>query len=152
MSVGIQVEARGFVKAQSALRRLADADLHDLLDNIGSEIEEQTHNRSRNEKTSPEGDAWAKLSPKYERWKAKRTSGVGKGGGLLMLTGDMDDSIQYFVTGDELEIGTNLIYGATHQYGDKDRNIPARPFLGLSHENQDDIEDLVTNFFEELIT
>ena len=28
--------------------------------------------------------------------------------------------------------GTNLIYAATHHYGDPGRNIPARPFLSVS--------------------
>ena len=31
--------------------------------------------------------------------------------------------------------GTNLIYAATHQFGDPDRDIPARPYLGASGED-----------------
>jgi phage gpG-like protein len=33
-------------------------------------------------------------------------------------------------------VGTNLIYGATHQFGDEERGIPARPYLGLSDDDR----------------
>ena len=31
--------------------------------------------------------------------------------------------------------GANLVYAAAHQFGDPERNILARPFLGASNEN-----------------
>ena len=37
--------------------------------------------------------------------------------------------------------GTNLVYAATHQFGDPERNILARPFLGASGEDNRFIVD-----------
>lgn len=47
------------------------------------------------------------------------------------VTGDLRRSIGHEVHPTELEavVGTNLIYGATHEFGDPGRNIPARPYL-----------------------
>jgi phage gpG-like protein len=36
--------------------------------------------------------------------------------------------------------GTNLVYAATHQHGDKKRGIPARPFAVVSDETKDEME------------
>ena len=33
--------------------------------------------------------------------------------------------------------GTNVVYAATHHFGDEERSIPARPFLGLSADARD---------------
>lgn len=32
-------------------------------------------------------------------------------------------------------IGTNVVYAATHEFGDKSRNIPARPFLAPAYKD-----------------
>lgn len=42
-----------------------------------------------------------------------------------------------------MAVGTNEVYGPTHQFGDGNRNIPARPFLGLP--DADDVLDIVEN-------
>ena len=60
------------------------------------------------------------------------------------------DSIQFIAGANEVEVGTNLIYGAIHQFGGAEVgiDIPARPYLGISAENAADIEAVVVDFIE----
>jgi phage gpG-like protein len=50
------------------------------------------------------------------------------------------------VVGDEVEIGSNLIYAATHQMGDEERNIPARAYLGLSDDDESELQEVIDDF------
>ena len=51
--------------------------------------------------------------------------------------------MRYHATTDRLEFGTDRKYGATHQFGDPRRNIPARPFLGLSDDDHREVLDIL---------
>lgn len=70
-------------------------------------------------------DGWDPLSPVTI---AMRGGGdhilqvAGPAGGLL-------GSINYQAHSDRVEIGTNKIYAAVHQFGHEPGNIPARPFI-----------------------
>ena len=66
----------------------------------------------------------------------------GSGQGLLQSEGDLLDSIQYLVDREKVEIDSNLVYAATHQYGDKARGISARTYLELSDEDERELEEL----------
>ena len=57
------------------------------------------------------------------------TKGVAK---ILQNTGRLKKSINSAHDNKEAKVGTNLIYATTHNYGLKKKNIPARPFMGLS--------------------
>ena len=48
----------------------------------------------------------------------------------------------------EREAGTNLVYAATHQFGDPERIIPARPFLGVSDEDNRFIVDTLVRHID----
>jgi phage virion morphogenesis protein len=128
------------------LRDLSKADKHDILDQIGGVVETQSRERIEVTKTGPDGSAWPGLDPVYEAWKEKVSSG-----GLLVLFDNLRDSLQYEVVGDEVFIGSNMKYAATHQYGDPKRKIKARPYLGLSEEDGDEIEEVVANYLQDLI-
>ncbi len=41
--------------------------------------------------------------------------------------------------------GTNVPYARAHQYGDPTRNLPARPFLGVSARGQQELATALTN-------
>ena len=43
-----------------------------------------------------------------------------------------DEQVFEFLRGGVI-VGTNVIYAGVHQFGDEDRNIPARPFLPIEH-------------------
>jgi phage virion morphogenesis protein len=133
----VSVEAAGLNKLDAFIGRLTDTYFDPLLDSIGALIVSQTEERIARTKTSHGEVPWQALSPAY----AKRKK---KGGGILELNGDLRDSLVHLVTGKtSVQIGTNLIYAATHQFGDPKRNIPQREFLGLSAMNEMEINELV---------
>ena len=53
------------------------------------------------------------------------------------------------VDGDQVTVGSVKEYAATHQYGDEERNIPARPYLGLSERDVGELGELVEEFVAE---
>lgn len=127
------------------LDRLSHIDTTDLLESVGAVVESQIRRRIKHEKKSPDGEAWEELSPRYAKRKKKVSSG-----GLLELHGGLLDSIQFEVRGDTLVEGSNLIYSWTHQIGDESRGIPDRPYLGLSPEDGDEIEETVIDWLKEM--
>lgn len=141
--VGIVLD-KEFARLADRLERLADLKLGELLDLMGSEVENQTRRRIESEKTDPEGSPWPEWS---ERYAATRRNGKK----LLEGEGDLLDSITFEVGADDVVIGTNLIYGAIHQFGGEEVGIPieARPYLGLSSENKDDVLALLDDWLDE---
>ncbi|MBI2278152.1 MAG: phage virion morphogenesis protein [Dechloromonas sp.] len=77
----------------------------------------------------------------------------------LVDTGLLQDTIRYQVSSDgsSVEIGTNRFSGewdggaAVHQFGSKDGDIPARPFLGLSSSDRADVLDILQHFLNQSI-
>ena len=92
---------------------------------------------------SPEGTKWA---PSIRATKQGRKT--------LTKTADLKDSIRAQVDESGAAVGTNLVYAATHQFGDertiraKQRNIPARPFLGISKDDEEGIKTILDEVFE----
>lgn len=110
------------------------------------------------ETKTPDGAAWSRSIRASEN-----------GGVTLTMSGALKGSIHARATEEGAEVGTNLIYAATHQFGDSGRtiraknkpylafsyhgstirkkqvtvNIPARPFLGISEEDRQEIKSLV---------
>lgn len=125
------------------LERLAQLDTAPLLEGIGAEIESQTRRRIAIDKASPANDPWPDWSAEYAE---TRHSGQS----LLQGDGHLLDSITYEVQGDNVLVGSPLIYAATHQYGDPDRGIEQREFLGLEGQDLDDVVGLVDDYLESL--
>jgi phage gpG-like protein len=88
----------------------------------------------------PSGAPW--LPPKPETVARRKRS---KGSQALIDTMAMMDSIypSSIITDDRLEVGTNAIQARVHQEGSLARNIPARPFLGISVQDEGDVRDLL---------
>ena len=124
---------------KAELKRLAAklGDLRPFFKDVGETLLNSTRNRFHT-LIAPDGDPWKPLSPAYRARKPRHKdkpltlSGVLRG----MLTKQVDQ--------DSLRLGTPLIYGATHQFGRG--AIPARPFLGLSAEDRDDLLDALREY------
>lgn len=145
MSATFYIRTEGFNRSRNALLQLSNpGQMVDLLENIGALVESQTRRRIQEEKTGPDGKAWQAWSDRYARNRPGGRSLLQSEGGLL-------DSIQYLVTDGEVEVGSNLIYAATQQYGDDARGIPARPYLGISDENEAEIDELLQDHYRELL-
>lgn len=142
MSVAIHL-SEPLARRLEELRERIGAGLPDLLHALGGVVASQVHGRIRQEKTAPDGTPWPLWSPRYQ---ATRHGGHG----LLMGEGDLDESIQHFLTGpDTVVIGSPLVYAATHQFGDEGRGIPARPFLGYSARDERDLNEVIDEWLRE---
>lgn len=125
------------------LRALVDAgeDLEPAFIDIGEGLLNSTHDRWE-QQVDPEGNPWEPLDPKYQARKKKNADKI------LVLEGYMRDTLAYNTTRSSLELGTTVEkYGATHQYGDEERGIPARPYLGFSDDDDQMIEDILLDHF-----
>lgn len=148
--VAIVTDLGGIARLQARMARLALYNTDDLLDAVGAEVESQTRRRISEERTTPAGKDWPAWSPV--------TAGMRGGGhSLLQYSGDLIGSIQYTVDGTRVEVGSNLVYAAIQNFGGKKSSfphlwgdIPVRTFLGISAENEQDIEAIVDGFIDRL--
>ena len=100
---------------------------------------------------SPEG-AWQPLkiigmseSGKITSYRLRK--GEATSSKILQDTGRLRNSITGVVSSKGAEVGTNLVYAKTHQYGDPKRNIPQRTFVWLSKQAQ---ERIFTKFIKDM--
>lgn len=142
---GVAIETDVEVVAK-ALDQLTDEQLAQITDEIGMLIEDQSKLRIADEKIGPDGNAWTPWSNAYAKTRKPHHSLLVNSGNPGLL-----DSIQNYTTGLQAVVGTNLLYGAIHQFGSEDGTLPAREYLGLSAENRTEIEDLVAGRIEELL-
>lgn len=109
--------------------------------------------------------------PTGKRWQTSIRA-AAEGGKTLIKTAQLRNSIRTKSDASGFAVGTNVKYGATHQFGEKDRtirakrakalrfkigdewvskksvkiSIPARPYLGLSEEDMQEIKATVEDF------
>ncbi|MCW7552592.1 phage virion morphogenesis protein [Endozoicomonas gorgoniicola] len=146
--VTLTQDTKGLEVLAERLNQLASADYDDLLEQIGGTVESQTRRRLSEEKEAPDGSPWEPLSDDWAARKSGRSSG-----GMLEYQGHLLDSIAYQVNGDEVQIGTGLIYGAIHQLGGEPvgKPIPARPYLGLSSDNENELNEVIEAWLNQLL-
>lgn len=149
------------------LQRLAAAigNVDPALKDIGEYLA-IAHDERFEAQRGPDGAPWAPLADEtvlarmrrgVRRGKGEKTKRlVGKGGStqagavlvlarlkILRDSGELQDSLRYQIGGSVLLFGTDRKYGATQQFGDPDRHIPARPFLGVSATDRAQIGDIL---------
>lgn len=103
--------------------------------------------RNYDDQRAANGSAWAPHAPMTVRMYGPHP--------ILILSGAMQEaSTKTGVEGNYLDVddrsivtGVNLPYAATHQFGDLDRNIPARPFYDLPESYITEIENLAVHYF-----
>ncbi|MDG9793783.1 phage virion morphogenesis protein [Brucella anthropi] len=155
---GVSLEVEISDKAvQQAFTRLITVmgDTTPIMSAIGSGLVGSTHRRFVSQK-SPDGVAWKALNSEYK--KTKRNSRI------LTESGRLRDSINHRAGRDQVTVGTNAKYAAVHQLGAtikpksashlvfrlasgivlaKSVTIPARPYLGISDDDQVMISETV---------
>lgn len=139
MSGALVIDLRQLLPLRRRLMMLSQLRLQRLFDILGSEMESQTRRRLSSEKTDPDGERWHEWSEAYTAVRPRK-------GGLLDLDGGLVDSIAYETSSDAITVGSSLIYALVHQDGDEEMGIPARPYLGVSDDNLDDLGQLVIDF------
>lgn len=150
MSIGVEISVNGIERVQQRMLSLSRDNFSAMLEEVGGLVESQVRRRISEQKTSPDGKNWPAWSDSYARTRHGNHS-------LLENEGDLLDSIQYVINGDELEVGSNVKYAATHQFGDKrlafgkvDVVIPPRPFLGLSDADMDEVVEVIDDFIDDI--
>ncbi len=125
-------------EVKARLKRLAQVagDISPALTEIGEHLI-RSHRQRFADGVDPEGKQWEPLA---ESTLARKKKNADK---VLIEHGDLMGSLHYNNSGNELEFGTNLIYGATHQFGSEDGAIPARPFLGISSDDEAEILHII---------
>jgi len=93
----------------------------------------------------PEGLPWEPLNPKYAKRKAKEKPNAG----ILIFDAFMIN-LAYDATGEALEVGTDRIQGASHQFGDEERGIPQREFLGTSDDDDQELLDIAAEWLADV--
>ena len=152
IQVQIQGETDALLEKMAALSHFRK---YAVMKNVSELLRSSTLDRVRSTQ-SPDGMKWA------ESARAERTGGL-----TLTETSILKNSIHSIASGTGAAVGTNTIYAATHQFGAEDRtirakkgkylrfqtgngwvtvekvtvNIPARPFLGISEEDQKEIRE-----------
>ncbi len=145
----------------SGLTRLGAqmGNLTPVMEQIGEYLVMST--KERFEKgTSPEGAKWApKSAATLAQYGARKSNRVDTRP-LFGPSGMLSSQISHEAGPDSLEVGSNLIYAAVQQFGaGKGQfgnmtngspipwgNIPARPFLGISPEDETNILALIADF------
>lgn len=130
-------------EVQRALDRLSRLRTRELGEAVGAVVESQTRRRISEEKTAPDGTPWAPWSSEYAKERSRRG-----GGSLLERSGALVDSIAFEVSGDEVIVGSPLEYAGAHQDGTD--AIPARPYLGLSDANVDEVVRVIEDYLGEV--
>ena len=123
-------------------------DTKPMMADIG-EIVTESVMRNFEEKRAPDGTPWKPLS---EVTKARKLHPEH----ILIETTTLRDSIHPEASADRVEIGTDIVYAAVHQFGIGERSvissrrrmpeIPARPFLGVRDDDWDEIKETVREY------
>ncbi|MGI8839761.1 MAG: phage virion morphogenesis protein [Caulobacteraceae bacterium] len=158
--VSLSVSSADLGSVGKRIAKIASATAHarPLMNAIGAALESSTRKRFRTQQ-SPEGATWrpsirARL----------------KGGTTLIAHGHLRDSITHDADGNHAEVGSNLIYAAIHQLGGVIRakgggmlrfripgvgwrqvaqvTIPARPYLGVSEEDREEMGAQAERYLE----
>lgn len=113
-------------------------DLSEPMNDIAAVLESATEGAFEAEADPVTGQAWQSLSDAYLKANPKRQGGkilqASAGGLAASVTADSGD---FWAA-----IGSNKIYAAIHQFGGTDdmpagpAGIPARPYLGVSREDE----------------
>lgn len=132
----------------AALARVAAAgrDLTPLMKAIAGHLADSVA-ESFQRQAKPGGRDWEPLQPQTVAERLRK--GYGGDAPILERSGDLANSILSDWTTQSAIAGVSgggpARYAATHQFGDDDRNIPARPYLGLHSEHHDLILDEITS-------
>lgn len=96
----------------SALQAAADAlgSPRALLQDIGESLLHSTQDRFTSQ-TDPDGNAWAPLSPRYQRRKKKHADKI------LTLNQFLRNTLRTQLGDNEVLVGSGLKYAARHQFG-----------------------------------
>ena len=145
-------------QVRASLNRLlaAGRNMTPLMREIGEHLVNTTRERFRVQE-APDGTHWAPLSETTKKRKRRNKDKV------LTERGFLRGNLTFQAGHDSVEVGSPSIYAGTQQFGAKKGafgstkkgssipwgDIPARPFLELSHDDETEIRELVIRYLDE---
>lgn len=115
---------------------------------VAGYLEEITRDNFDNQQ-APDGSPWTALSPRYKKRKDKMNVPVNKiGHGKNLLLRDHMHSSFSDTEASISTAGETSKYAATFHFGDKRRNIAARPIFGVNDKNVEEILEILRSHLE----
>lgn len=144
----ISIDVLGDGDIAQALNRLIKQanSLEPAFRDIGEHLLESHEKRFQDEE-APDGTPWELLSINTLENKALTHQSEK----ILRGYGTLADTLNYQINGNQLQFGSPMEYAATHQFGRDSANIPARPFLGLSNSDEDEVLSILNDFLSEAL-
>ena len=153
--IRVDVRADETQKLLAELQRRT-GNIQPAMEGIGQILVSNTQQRFVDQ-VDPDGLPWKELSAATLARRRK----AGSGAQILRDTERLASSITYN-TGGTVELGTNVVYAGTHQYGAKKGSygrtrkggpipwgdIPARPFFGYNDQDQADVLELLQRYID----
>ncbi len=131
-------------------------DLTPLMRDIGEYLTASTRDRFAAGE-APDGSSWAPKS-------AATMSGYAARGDRIDMrplfgpSGMLSSQLSYAVTPDSVEFGSSMVYAAMMQFGGTKAafphlwgDIPARPFIGLSDRDRDEIGGIIDDWLTDIV-
>ncbi|MBF0168793.1 MAG: phage virion morphogenesis protein [Alphaproteobacteria bacterium] len=161
--IALSIRPQGIEALNAALSQMKRRDLKPALNDIGMSMVVATQRRFETE-TDPLGRPWRPLSAvtlaaraggrlyiKSGKRLTAKAAKVINSGRILRDSARLYQSITHAVSGQGVEIGSNLVYARIHQMGGqagrgKKVTIPARPFLGLSKTDTQTCADVLAGY------
>ena len=127
------------------LDKLSDklTDMTPLFRNIAGLLADITEDAFDHEMDPSTHEIWKDLSPRTIKERKAKGYWPGK---KLVQTNILFSSITPSSGNDFAQIGTNEDYAADLHFGNKEKNLEARPFLGYSPDNAEEIEQMISDF------
>lgn len=144
MVINVQIE--GLKELQKKLNNSANnlKQMQKFWHSVGEYMKKRTIKECFDKEQSPDGQKWKPLS------KARHKQRIKKGANYKILTdtGELRRSVQYKASDNDVVIGSNLKYAPIHQFGSSKKNIPARPFLGVTQNDKNFILNMMKTYVQ----
>ena len=127
----IESDIIGLEQFTDKLTELSNLDPDNYLKKIGEDLKGNIDDRFEDAK-DPQGKKWIPSS----------------GENTLVDSSVLRDSIEDYISGGVLEVGTNIEYAAIHNFGGNEtlshnQTMPQRQFIGLGKDDIVDIKDVI---------
>ncbi len=143
--IEIQIDNKAVTEKLLELAQKGE-NLRPLMKNIAGIFAYSTEENFKNEGRPK----WQDLADSTKKQRQKKRKWPGQ---ILQVEGQLASSINTYYDNDSAVIGSNLDYAAIHQLGgqagkNKSASIPARPYLQLTNDDFEDINDAVSDYLK----